>query len=105
LQREGVKYFEADDHDDHAPAGQIDHVKLSLGHPGGGMANHLRNPMLFVGQTRLPENDVTRARLTWDTSLYLFWLRIEGRDHYKLVEQNVGEQSVDDHYAPEEELN
>jgi hypothetical protein len=32
-------------------------------------------------------------------------LRIEGCDHYKLVEQNVGEQSVDDHYALEEELN
>lgn len=110
LQRESVTYSEADEHHDHAPARQIDHATLSLGRPPRWESKSeavwptiLGNPMLFVGETRLPENDVTRTLLTWDTTLYLFWLRIEGNDHFKLVEQNVGEQSAEDHYAQEEE--
>ena len=59
--------------------------------------------MLFVGQTRLPANDVTRTLLTWGTTLYLFWLRLDDTDHFKLVEQNVSEHSAEDHYAQEEE--
>lgn len=110
LQRTSVTYSEADEHDDYAPARQIDQAKLSLGRPPRWEStseavwpNTLGNPMLFVGQIRLPENEVTRTLLTWDTTLYLFWLRIEGSDHFKLVEQNVGEQSAEDHYAQEEE--
>lgn len=110
LQRTSVTYSEADERDDYAPARQIDQAKLSLGRPPrweskseAVWSTTLGNPMLFVGQSRLPENDVTRTLLTWDTTLYLFWLRIEGSDHFKLVEQNVGEQSAEDHYAQEEE--
>ena len=110
LQRGSVTYFEADEHDDHAPARQIDQAKLSLGRPPRWESKSeavwpstLGNPMLFVGQTRLPDNDVTRTLLTWDVTLYLFVLRLEGTDHFKLIEQNVIEQSAEDHFAQEEE--
>ena len=32
-------------------------------------------PMVFISQTNLPENEVTRESLTWDTVLYFFGIR------------------------------
>jgi hypothetical protein len=110
LQRDSVTYSEADEHDDHVPAREIDPAKLSLGSSPrweskseGEWPTILGNPMLFVGQVALPDNDVTRTLLTWDATLYLFWLRLEGTDHFKIVEQNVLDQSGEDHYAQDEE--
>ncbi len=58
--------------------------------------------MQFVGQVALPENDVTRTVLTWDVSLYLFWLRVNGHDQFKLVEHHPQAQTAEEHYAADE---
>ena len=110
LQRRSVTYSEGDEVDDYLPAGEVDAQTLCVGRPPRWEAKSEAvwptasgGPMLFVGQTRLPENEVTRTLLTWDRSLYLFWLRVEGSDHFKLVAQPVGRQTAEDHYSIEEE--
>jgi hypothetical protein len=57
--------------------------------------------MCFVGQVALPETKLTRALFTWGMNVYLFWKLVNGQDCFKLVEQGVGSQSAEDHYATE----
>ena len=58
--------------------------------------------MRFIGQVELPENEVTRTQLTWDVRIYFFWLPTEdGDDCFKIVEQQTGEQTIEEHYRDE----
>jgi hypothetical protein len=58
--------------------------------------------MSFVGQMTLPDTPTTRKHLTWGVTVYLFVGR-DGDDRlFKVVEQEVGEQSAVQHYATEE---
>ena len=52
---------------------------------------HDGKPMVFISQTALPENDVTRTRLTFDTVIYLFGARIpvEIPDGYGVIYKTV----------------
>ena len=95
----------------HLPAMQVSPVGLSLGEPprwasrsDATWPTYAGEPMLFVGQVALPENDVTRALLTWDVTLYLFRSRSGERDSFALVVQHSSEQSAEDHYSVEEEF-
>jgi hypothetical protein len=60
-------------------------------------------PMQFVGQFNLIENDVTRTYLTWDKAIFLFWVREEDaeRSRFKISTQDIDYQSAEEHYAAE----
>jgi len=57
--------------------------------------------MEFIGQVTLPDNDVTRARLTWDTTLFLFGADTTDGTVFKLVQQNLAAQTSEEHYRAE----
>lgn len=109
VQRESPTYSAAAEADDYVHAKTIrDPSSLSFRHaprwkPTDALwPTRLGTPMQFVGQVALPENDVTRTVLTWDVSLFLFWLRVDGHDHFKLVEHDPQAQTAEEHYADEE---
>ena len=92
------------------PANEVKQVaKLSLGRrplwkkSEAEWATYQGEPMRFVGQIDLPENDVTRKFFTWDVSTFLFHQRC-GTDHvFKITEQSISWQTAEEHYAMEEE--
>ncbi|MBC8217420.1 MAG: hypothetical protein H8E73_03050 [Planctomycetes bacterium] len=51
-------------------------------------------PMIFISQVLVPENDVTKEHLTWDTVIYLFGSRVPSqrghRVEYRVVDQIRG---------------
>ena len=61
------------------------------------------NPMRFVGQIDLPENNVTRKFFTWDKSTFLFWQPSATGSVYKITTQNISAQTAEEHYAKEQE--
>lgn len=63
-------------------------------------------PMRFVGQVKPPDNDVTRSLLVspWDVTIYLFCAPSDGGTRYKLVTQDRGAQTAEEHYELEEHL-
>lgn len=60
-------------------------------------------PMHFVGQVSLPENEVTRNRFTWGVTVYLFASHGAPGARFKVVEQEQGTQSAAEHYTLEED--
>ena len=60
-------------------------------------------PMRFLGQVDLPENDVTRKFMTWDKSVFVFWQSIVGGSVYKITTQSISLQTAEEHYALEQE--
>jgi len=61
-------------------------------------------PMLFLGQVKPPENDVTRELLNWITTIYLFCAVTSKEMRYKIAEQDRGAQTAEEHYELEEKL-
>lgn len=110
-QRGDIAFSEGDDVDGWVAATEVDQAKRSLSAPPRWASAKSDahwptadgQPMVFLAQTRLPDNDVTRTLLSWNDTLYLFWLEDEGRHRFKLMEQDGGQQSVEDHYALEDE--
>ena len=95
---------------DCTPATEIKRVdKLSLGRrprwkkSEAEWATYQGQPMRFVGQIDLPENDVTRKFLTWDKSVLVFWQSIVAGSVYKITTQGISLQTAEEHYAMEEE--
>ena len=58
-------------------------------------------PMQFVAQFGLLESEVTRRWLTFNESVFLFWLKHNGRDVFKITTQETRFQSAEDHYRAE----
>lgn len=59
--------------------------------------------MFFVGQVYLPDCEVARNWLTWDLSVFLFWISIDGVSHFKIFTQSTSAQTAEMHYADEEQ--
>jgi hypothetical protein len=62
------------------------------------------HPMLFLGQVTPPENQVTRERLSWVHTIYLFGAVTPDGMRYKITEQDRGAQTAEEHYELEEQL-
>lgn len=58
-------------------------------------------PMTFVGQLQVLESDLAKRYFTWDLAIYLFQSGAGGTRTYKVLTQEIGEQSIDEHYANE----
>ena len=58
-------------------------------------------PMEFLTQFALPENEITREWLTFNESVFLFWRQEEGRNVFKITTQETRFQSAEDHYRGE----
>lgn len=43
-------------------------------------------PMSFLGQVPLPENDVISEHFSWGDNVYLFWARANGVNHFKIFQ-------------------
>ena len=111
LHRGSVTYSESEEQGDFVAAGEVDDPRArSLAepprwaHPSEAVwptANGV--PMNFIGQVHLPRTPLTETKLTWDTTLYVFWLQSDGgRDVFKIVHQDPSAQSAEDHYADED---
>ena len=59
-------------------------------------------PLVFIGQTHLTENPATRNHLTWGCMVYLFAGQTGEQMEFKIVEQQVGIQTAEQHYRAEE---
>ena len=66
-------------------------------------AKYQDQPMKFVGQIDLPENDLTRKFLTWDQSTFVFWQPSGAGSVYKITTQSISAQTAEEHYAMEQE--
>ena len=66
-------------------------------------ATYQGQPMKFVGQIDLPENNVTRKFLTWDKSVFVFWQPSCADSVYKITTQSISAQTAEEHYAMEQE--
>ena len=109
-QRNSTTYSSLDEKKDHIAAAEIKRVaELSLAPPPrwkqseAEWATHQGQPMRFVGQIDLPENDVTRKFLTWDKSVFVFWQPIRAGSVYKITTQSISAQTAEEHYAMEQE--
>jgi hypothetical protein len=108
LQRGSATFAESYERDDAIPARMVDKPSAhSLGDvPYWKTAEAVwptfgEVPMEFIGQVTLPDNDVTRARLTWDTTLFLFGADTTDGTVFKLVQQNLAAQTSEEHYRAE----
>jgi hypothetical protein len=97
--------------EDCVPAAEIDDpVGLSIHEPPAWklwVANWPtcdEKPMRFVGQVKPPENDVTRELLNWLCTIYLFCSTSDAGTRYKIVDQDRGAQTAEEHYELEEQL-
>jgi hypothetical protein len=61
-------------------------------------------PMLFLGQVKPPKNEVTEELLEWVCTLYLFCAEAAEGMRFKLVTQDRGAQTAEEHYELEEQL-
>jgi hypothetical protein len=61
-------------------------------------------PMRFVGQVKPPKNEVTEELLEWVSTLYLFCAQSAEGTRYKLVKQDRGAQTAEEHYELEDQL-
>ena len=59
-------------------------------------------PMMFLGQVAPPETTLTRSLFMWGSDVFLFWDGRSGLDVFKLVQQDIGAQTADEHYDAEE---
>ena len=113
LQRgHSVVYSDRDEEtEDYVPAAEIDDpIGLSIHEPPAWklwVANWPtcnEKPMRFVGQVKPPENDVTRELLNWLCTIYLFCSTSDAGTRYKIVDQDRGAQTAEEHYELEEQL-
>lgn len=72
---------------------------------------HQGRPMVFIRQFALPDNQVTRSSVTWETMLYVFGIRVPSptetrsdayRMVYEVVQRPTGLQTAEDHYREEQ---
>jgi hypothetical protein len=107
LQRgHSVVYFDGEEEtEDRVPAAEIDDpIGLSIHEPPAWklwVANWPtcdEKPMGFVGQVNPPENDVTRELLNWLCTIYLFCSTSDAGTRYKIVDQDRGAQTAEEHY-------
>ena len=54
--------------------------------------------MTFVAQFDLPENDVTKAHLTWNIGIFLFWHKTP-TTRFGIARQSSNYQTLEDHYS------
>ena len=79
LQRASVTYSEEDDPDDSLPAREVGASSRSVDAPPRWKSSEAEwptyagAPMKFLDQVELPETEVTRTLLTWNTNVFLFW--------------------------------
>ncbi len=107
-----VVYSDRDEHEqDCVPAKEIaDSIGLSIHKPPAwklwvaDWPTCDGKPMRFVGQVKPPENDVTRELLNWLCTVYLFCSTSEAGTRYKIVDQDRGAQTAEEHYELEEQL-
>jgi hypothetical protein len=59
-------------------------------------------PMIFIGQTALRENEVTKNYLTWDQTVFLFWESTGKGSVFKITTQDLNSQSAEEHYDTED---
>lgn len=58
-------------------------------------------PMMFCEQWSLPECDITRTHLTFDTTVFLF-AQVSDKEHvFKITTQDIGLQTAEEHYSEE----
>jgi hypothetical protein len=62
----------------------------------------LGQQMLFVGQTAVPDNEVAQEYSLADEMIYVFAGWSEGETEFKLLSQEVGAQTAEQHYLTEE---
>jgi hypothetical protein len=109
MQHEDVVYSLPLEPIGHVPAVKVDAAACSVGKPPRWSSRSAAiwptdagEPMLFVGQVAGRENEATAAPSAGGT-LYLF--RSPQREaRFALVDQDTSEQSAEEHYAVEEEL-
>jgi hypothetical protein len=103
-------YQSGQDAKDHIFANEIkkkDLAQLCLGEPPKWKAYDAQWPrvndslMSFVAQFALPEIEVTRQWLTFNTGIFLFTQEIDGRSVFKITTQDTKYQSAEDHYRAE----
>jgi hypothetical protein len=107
-----VLYSDRDESEqDCVPAKQIaDPIELSLDEPPAwklwvaDWPTFDGKPMLFLGQVKPPENDVTRELFTWISTAYLFCAVTPDGMRYKISEQDRGAQTAEEHYELEDRL-
>jgi hypothetical protein len=108
LQQRSVTFSETGDVKDYLPADTVaDPHGLSIHHPPRWESrndavwptNHGK-PMVFLGQTSLPETEVSRALFTWDVVIYLFW-DPSNVETFKVLEQSCDAQTAERHYESE----
>jgi hypothetical protein len=58
--------------------------------------------MIFIGQTALRENEVTKNYLTWDQTVFLFWESTGKGSVFKITTQDLNSQSAEEHYDTED---
>jgi hypothetical protein len=109
MQHEDVVYSQPRDPIGHVPAAQVDAAVNSVRNPPRWTSRSSAiwptdagEPMLFLGQVATRENEATAAACTSGT-LYLFRSH-QPEDRFTLVDQETSEQSVEEHYAVEEEF-
>ena len=108
VQRASVTYSEREEQADYIPATDIRNpAELSVQQPPVWKAEDAiwpkcaGMPMTFLGQINLPETEMTRELLTWGLDVYLFVGMTDGL-HFKVVEQDVTEQTAEEHYEEED---
>ena len=105
VQQRSITFSPLDEPDDFLPARQVDQTALSVEQtprwkPEEAVwPTHDGSPMLFIGQVRLRETKSPEDWLRTGVVAYLFW---DGVDVYKIVEQDLDEQSAAEHYAEED---
>ncbi len=61
----------------------------------------LGQPMMFVGQVTVVENEVAKACFTWDISVFLFHGAATGQHRFQVVTQDLLLQTASEHYRSE----
>lgn len=110
LQQTSVTYSDTDERADYVPLRKVkDPASASVADPPTWVEPgeavwpvYQGQPMRFVGQVTLSENDVTRRFLSWGVTAYLFESHNSGNARLKVVEQRTNPQSLAEHYREEE---
>lgn len=102
-----VTYSECDEEADYVPAVDVhDPSAFALAEPPKWNVSSAvwptsdGTPMMFLGQLELPDSELTRRLLTWETALFLF-ASGDRELQFKLVEQDTTAQSAEEHYRHE----
>jgi hypothetical protein len=110
LQSVSVTYSEGDEEADYMPAVDVrDPRAFALADPPKWKVSAAvwptsdGKPMTFLGQVELPDTELTRRLLTWETALFLF-ASGDMELQFKVVEQDTTAQSAEEHYRQEDNV-